>query len=113
MSKLFSVDEPPEPAPSRYSLRGPVLRKNRSGGSLHPEEVNKRLAAKSVAEMPKTGWHWPFGWLLILWCPDGTRRYIDIPASATYADAVKERDYELAQDDYDGATLIRKTYKKA
>jgi hypothetical protein len=62
--------------------------------------------------MPKTGWHWPFGWLLILWCPDGSKRYVDIPATADYAQAVKIRSDVMESDDYDGATLIRKTYEK-
>lgn len=109
MGKLFSPDFS-SPAVSRY--KGPVLRRSRRGGPLHPDEIEKRLAARTIAEMPKTGWHWPFGWLLILWCPDGTRRYVDIPSSASYDDAIKLRTDILEGDDYDGATLIRKTYEK-
>jgi len=108
MSKLFSPDEPEH---VRRAFRGPVLRRNRKR-PLHPEEVHARLRERSVAEMPKVGWHWPFGWLLVLWNPDGTKRFLDISRNATYEDAVRERDQELEFGDYEGATLIRKTYER-
>lgn len=113
VSKLFSADEPEDVRRSfvRTAIKGPVLRRNRKR-PLHPEEIHARLRDKSVQEMPQTGWHWPFGWLLVLWCPDGTKRYRDLSSKHTYADAVRERDAELAFEDYEGATLIRKTYEK-
>lgn len=109
MSCLFSADKP---EPRKARIHGPILRKRRKQ-PLHPEEIEKRLREKAVEEMPKTGWHWPFGWVLLLWKKDGTKRKIDIPASEGYEGAVRERDAELEfSDEYEGATLIRKTYEK-
>jgi hypothetical protein len=48
----------------------------------------------------------------VLWNPDGTKRYLDISFKASYEDAIRERDAELEFGDYDGATLIRKTYER-
>lgn len=111
MSKLSFTDAPDSPS-LRPPHVGPVLRRRRKK-PLHPEEIHARLRDKSIQEMPKTGWHWPFGWLLILWCADGTKRYRDLSSKYTYADAVEARDEELEDDDtLEGATLIRKTYEK-
>jgi hypothetical protein len=107
MSRLSEADPQPR---TNVKKNGPVLRRNRRV-PLHPEEVHKRLAAKSAEELPKTGWYWPFGWLLIVWKPDGTKRYVDVPASATYDDAIKVRNQEL-EGDCEGVTLIRKTYER-
>ena len=109
MSKLSFTDDA-DLVPRAKHL-GPVLRRNRKK-PLHPEEIERRLREKSVAEMPKTGWHWPFGWLLIVFLDNDQRRYRDIPASCTYEDAIRIRDLEYAAPDCEGTLLIRKTYEK-
>src|SRR5262245_4331788 len=90
MSKLFSTDEPervteafeqlvlsfdplgPPPTKATRPFFRPVLRRNRRK-PLHPEAIHELLRERSVMTMPKTGWHWPFGWIILLWRKDGSK----------------------------------------
>lgn len=77
----------------------------------HPEAV----AAASLAEREKkradldmpTSWHWPYGWVVRLFAPDGSVHTRYTTVRATYGDAVTLRDEEMASGRYEKAWLER------
>lgn len=92
LSLFGQEDGPPrrEPDPN-----APILRQNRRGGPLHPEEIARRLrerAARATAGVGPT----PYGWLVLLY-PEGEKRIVrKTDVNATYEDACALRDRELA-----------------
>ena len=77
----------------------------------HPEAVaaaalSERAKKRVDLDMP-TSWHWPHGWVIRLFAPDGSvhTRYTAI--RATYADAVRIRDEEMSSGHYEKAWLER------
>ena len=80
---------------------------------LHPEGRHDLLREKARREsevrVPPSGWHWQYGWLIILVEHNGVKHYRDTHSRATYEEAVRIRDEELYEDDrYEKAWLIQK-----
>lgn len=76
-------------------------------GKKHP--AAKLAAVKAAAEERRSlpqGWRWPNGYIIRLYCFDGSVHYRETAAGASYVEAAAERDRELARSDvYEKAWL--------
>lgn len=52
------------------------------------------------------GWHWPFGWLVVLIDPDRSKSFRN---ARSYEDAKRIRDEELDEGDFEEAWIRMKT----
>ena len=80
---------------------------------LHPEAradlIRDKAAERAQIRLSNGTWRWPYGWLVILYQENGTRRFRD---AKTYEEAVLIREEEMLGDfaavDYEKAWIVMK-----
>lgn len=79
--------------------------------TVHPDAKLDAIAEKVEAlrearPLPSKAWRWPYGFVLMLWEPNGTRHAYDV--AGDYEDAASKRDQEMATGRYEKAWLFQK-----